>query len=139
MTQIRLLAGDRDAPAVRKLYGRAADYVALETGLEPDQSTVEEFFTDCPPGGDFAQSVKVGLFMPGDRLVAIADLAFGYPSAKDAYIGLMLIEADSRGKGRGRLLLAYLVAVARSRGAERMLVAVLDENARARAFWEREG
>src|SRR5262245_15497880 len=124
MTQIRLLAGGSDAPAVRKLYDRAADYVALETGLEPDQSTVDAFFTDCPPGGDLAQSQKVGLFMPGDRLVAIADLAFGYPSATDAYIGLMLIETDSRGKGLGHLLLEHLVAVAQSRNADRMLVAV---------------
>lgn len=137
--QIRRLVQGHDALAVRDLYNRAADFVALETGLEPDDTTVAEFFADCPPGADIAKSQKLGLFLPDDRLIAIADLAFGYPETDDAYIGLLLIDQSCRGMGLGSIFLEHLKGLARTGNASRLLIAVLDENPSARAFWEREG
>ncbi len=98
MTVIRPLSPETDRAAVRALYDRAADYIDLETGLVPDDALVEEFFTDAPPGGDPAAGLKLGLFS-GPRLDAIADLAFGWPEPDDAYLGLLLIAADRRGRG----------------------------------------
>lgn len=137
--QIRLLAPSDDAAAVRNLYERAADFVMLESGTAPSDSTVAEYFNDCPPGVDLATSRKLGMFMPGGKLVAIADLAFGYPEADDAYIGLLLVDQNCRGMGLGRAFLEHLMGTARTRNARRLLIAVLDENTRGRAFWEREG
>lgn len=139
VVHIRALVQPSDALAVYDLYNRAADYVAVERGMEPDDSIVEEFFADCPPGADRRMSQKLGLFVSGDQLAAIADLAFGYPRANDAYIGLMLFDESFRGRGLGRLFLDHLVALARARGAPRLLLAVFNENTRGRAFWEREG
>lgn len=139
VVHIRPLIQQSDAVAVHDLYNRAADYAALETGMKPDDLTVKEFFADCPPGADRGKSQKLGLFVSGDRLVAIADLAFAYPRADDGYIGLMLFDETFRGRGLGRLFLDHLVALARERGAARLLLAVLGENTRGRAFWEREG
>lgn len=137
--QIRQLVQGDDTVAVRDLYNRAADFVALETGTVPDDSTVAEFFADCPPGADASISQKLGLFLPDDRLIAIADLAFGYPEVDDAYIGLLLTDKNCRGMGLGRVFLEHLKGLARTGNASRLLIAVLDENPRARAFWEREG
>lgn len=137
MTLIRALSPDTDFAAVRALYDRAADYVELETGLVPDDTLVQEFFTDAPPGGDPATSLKLGLFT-GPRLDAIADLAFGWPEQDDAYLGLMLIAADRRGEGLGRLFLDRLLAEARARHAPRLLLAVLAANPRGLAFWQRQ-
>lgn len=137
--QIRRLVQEDDTRAVRDLYNRAADFVVLESGLEPDDTTVAEFFADCPPGADVAKSQKLGLFLPDDQLVAIADLGFGYPETDDAYIGLLLIDQSCRGMGLGSIFLEHLIGIARTRDASRLLIAVLDENPRARAFWEREG
>lgn len=139
MVHIRALIQHSDAPAVYDLYEGAADYVALERGMESNALIVEEFFNDCPPGADREMSQKLGLFVSDDCLVAIADLAFGYPFADDAYIGLMLFDKDYRGRGLGRLFLDHIVELSRARGAPRLLLAVLDENVRGRAFWEREG
>ncbi len=135
---IRPLSRD-DAPVVRSLYDRAADYVAMESGGAPDDGMVEDFFTDCPPGSDLAASRKLGAFLDGGTLAAIADMAFGYPLASDAYIGLLLIDPTCRGKGLGRMLFEHLAAMARAEGARRLLIAVLDENRRGRVFWERQG
>lgn len=134
--QIRQLVQGDHSSAVRDLYNRAADFVALETGSAPDDTTVAQFFADCPPG---ASSQKLGLFLPANQLVAIADLAFGYPEIDDAYIGLLLIDQSCRGMGLGRVFLEHLTGLAQAKGASRLLIAVLDENPRVRAFWEREG
>ena len=137
--RIRLLVPGDDAASVRDLYDRAADFVMLESGTEPSDAMVEQFFADCPPGVDLATSQKLGMFRPSGELVAIADLAFGYPEDDDAYIGLLLIDQNCRGMGLGRIFLDRLAGIARARNARRLLIAVLDENTRGRAFWEREG
>jgi GNAT superfamily N-acetyltransferase len=138
MTLIRPLSPQTDRVAIRAFFDRAADYVDLETGLPPDDALVEEFFTDAPPGGDPATSLKLGLFT-GPRLDAIADLAFGWPEASDAYLGLLLIAADQRNRGLGRVFLDRLLTEARARNAPRLLLAVLSANPRGMAFWQREG
>lgn len=137
--RIRDLTPGDDKAAVRALYDRAADFVMLESGTEPSDTMVTDFFTDCPPGSDLAKSCKLGMFLPSGKLVAIADMAFGYPESDDAYIGLLLIASESRGNGLGRLFLEHLTHTAQTRGATRLLIAVLDKNVRGRAFWEREG
>lgn len=137
--QIRQLVQEDDVSTVQDFYNRAADFVALETGRGLDDATVTDFFADCPPGADVATSHKLGMFMPAGELLAIADLAFGYPEIDDAYVGLLLVDQDCRGMGLGRALFEHLVGLAQARDAKRLLVAVLDENTGGRAFWEREG
>lgn len=136
MTGLRALrVGDR--AAVADLFARAADYVRLESGCEPGNDQVADFFDGAPPGCDPADGVRIGA--GGDRLDGIAEMAFGYPQAGDAYVGLLLLDPAARGRGLGRAMVAALVDQARARGAGRMLVAVLDGNPRGRTFWEREG
>ena len=135
---IRELDPATDAATVLDLYGRASDFLDLESGRTPDDAVVEEYFTDAPPGGDAATSLKLGLFEDG-RLVGIVDLAFGYPRASDAYLGLMVFAREARGRGLGRVFLRHVEQAARDRGATRLLLAVLEANPRARAFWESEG
>ena len=124
---------------MRDVYNGATDYIMLESGTAPSDAMVADFFTDCPPGSDLAASCKLGMFTPGGALVAIADMAFGYPETDDAYIGLLLLDESCRGMGLGRTFLDHLTGIARARNARRLLIAVLDENTRGRAFWEREG
>ena len=138
MTTIRVLDPGADFDAVLDLFERAADHVELESGLPPGPETAHEFFAAAPPGARAEGGAKLGLFEAG-RLAAISDMGFGYPEAADAYIGLLIVDAARRGAGLGRTLLARNIAEARARGAQRLLIAVLEENPRGRAFWEREG
>ena len=135
---LRPLTQAADSAQVLDLYTRAADYALLEDGRPPDAAMVAAFFTDCPPGGDPRASVKLGADH-GGRLVGIADLAFGYPMAQDAYIGLLLLDPALRGQGLGAVMVARLDAMARAQGANRLLVAVLEANPRGLAFWQRCG
>ncbi len=137
MTPLRALTV-ADRAAVADLYARAADYVLLETGAPPDATTVEDFLSGAPPGGNPATSVRLGAEGP-QGLLGLAEMAFGYPAPRDAYIGLLLLDPAARGRGLGPQMLHRLTAIARDRGAERMLAAVLQDNPRGMAFWQRQG
>lgn len=134
-----VLSSEIDTLEVLDLCRRAGDYFLMESGASPDQSTVTAFFEDRPPGCAPEDSQKLGNRDADGRIWGIADLAFGYPEAADAYIGLLLVDPARRGAGLGARMLRALESLARERGASRMLVAVLDVNHRGRAFWEREG
>lgn len=135
---IRPLTLSHDRAAVFALIAASAEYVAMERDEPPHPGLVDEYFTDAPPGLDPANGHRAGLF-DGTRLLGLAEMSFGYPTAGDAYLGLMMVHPDARGRGVGPRLLRHLEAVARQRSAAQMLLAVLDANPRGRAFWEREG
>ena len=136
---IRPLIESADSDAVSDLFHRAADYVLLESGQNPDASQATEFFTEAPPGIDPATSYRTGYFLADSLLVAIAEVAFGYPNADDAYIGLLLIDPDHRGKRLGQHMLAHIFSAAKARNARRILMAVLDENTKGHRFWSKMG
>lgn len=125
-------------PEVARLFERAADYVMLEHGQVPDADTVDDFFDDRPPHIAPEDSLHFGL-LEDQNLIGIAGMLFGFPDKTDAYIGLMLLAPEARGRGNGAQLLSHLTGVARARGAQRQLIAVLDANPKGRTFWEREG
>lgn len=126
-----------DLGAVESVYRRAADYLALENGLMP-AAAAHAFFEERPPAGA-EPPLKFGVRGDGDALVAIGDLAFGYPEADDAYLGLLLLVPQARGEGLGQAVLGEVKKLARLRRASRLMIGVLDANERARAFWERQG
>ena len=97
----------------------------------------DEFFTDAPPGCDPSVSLRLGLFDP--HLVAIAELAFGYPTAVDAYLGLMIVAPTARDRGTGAYFLRHIEHEARQHGMQNLYLGVLDANPRAMSFWKREG
>ena len=135
---IRRLILPQDRATVFTLMEACADYVWLEREEPPLPYLVDEYFTDAPPGIDPAEGHRPGLF-DGDRLLALAEMSFGYPAPDASYLGLMMVHPAARGTGAGLRLLRHLETVARSRGVARLLLAALEENPRGRAFWEREG
>lgn len=133
---IRPLDPIADLDAVEDLYSRAADYWILADRRAPDRQKAAEFFTDTPPRCDPAASHRLGLFQEG-TLVGVAELSFGFPLPGDAYLGLMLLDATRRGQGLGQVLLAEVET--RAAPAQHLYLAVLQDNPRGRAFWERHG
>ncbi len=135
---IRSLQPNTDLPAITGFYTEAADYWLLAEGhLDPAQKAAD-FFTDCPPGCDPTASHRLGLFRE-NTLSGLAELSFGFPQPGDAYLGLMLLAPRARNLGLGRIFLAHIEDLARSANAPTLSLAVLDQNPRGRAFWEREG
>jgi len=135
---IRPLHPTTDRALVERFFTAASDYIRLERDEDPGPDVTDEFFSDAPPGCDPATSHRLGLFQ-ADALVALAEMAVGYPEPTDAYLGLMIVHPDARGSGAGAILLTHLETLARAHPARRLFLAVLDANPRGRAFWERQG
>lgn len=135
---IRTLDPQADFAAVEALYAEAAAFWLMTDREPPDRAKVDEFFTDCPPGGDPALSHRLGFFQQ-DRLIGVAELGFGFPNPEDAYLGLMLFAPSARGCGYGRVFLAEVERLARARGCPRLLLAVLEENVSGWGFWLSQG
>lgn len=135
---IRSLHPVADLAAVTAVQAEAQDYWLLAEGKCDPAAKAAEFFTDGPPGCDPARSHRLGLFADG-VLGGLAELSFGFPEVRDAYLGLMLIAPRLRSKGAGVVFLAEWERLARLADAPVLYLAVLEANPRGRAFWERMG
>lgn len=136
--QIRSLDPVTDRVLVDAFFQSIAGYIQLERDELPSPVVTDEYFTDAPPGCDPAASVRCGMVQDG-QIIALAEMAFGYPASSDAYIGFLAVSEAARGKGAGVALLRHLETLARTHGARQIFMAVLEANPRGRAFWEREG
>ncbi|MEV8377011.1 GNAT family N-acetyltransferase [Kribbella sp. NPDC056861] len=132
----------------------SGDVDALQELIESDPGYAERV-TGYPPGAADAQSLLMmrpeGLAEEGKRvlgvweegqLVAVVDLLRGYPVGHTAFIGLLEVHGEHRGRGVGAA--AYGLAeeyVVREWPEVRTLrLAVVDTNAQqAQGFWEKLG
>lgn len=127
-----------DLDQVHRFYQDAPDYWLLADRAMPDLPKARAFFTDTPPGCDHLKSRHLGLFQ-ADRLSGVAELSFGFPTAANAYLGLLLLGPWARNAGVGVAFLTHIKAIARAKGHGELYLAVLDVNAAGRRFWHREG
>lgn len=136
--QIVPLTYPDDAARVLSVFEAAADYVLLENGHPPTNATVADFFADRPPSVPPEDTRQLGVDVDG-KLVGVAGYLFGFPDPTDCYIGLIIFDAAHRGGGLGTQAVNHIKDTARAHGSTRLLIAVLDENTKGRAFWERQG
>lgn len=127
-----------DTQAVTALMQAARDYIELETRRPPDAEYVANFFTERPEG--FAQDalVQFGAGQAHDMDGAIT-LLRGYNTTDSWWLALIILHPRARGTGLADRMLRDLAARARDQGARWIKLAVLAQNARARAFYDRAG
>ena len=135
---IRQLIADADLVTVHEFYALTPDYWQLAEGQEPGLQKAKDFFTDTPPNCDQKVSLRLRLFLDS-RLSGLAELSFGFPIANAADIGFMMLGPWARNRRNGRKFLKYIEECARQTKGEKLFLAVLEINPRARAFWGREG
>lgn len=125
-----------DFARVRDLCDRAADYVRLETGKDPDDAYVAETLTDLPPGLTPLDSFLTGIERPDRVLAGIATAIRHFYERDEWYLGLLLLDPAERGQGLGRQMVKYVISQAKADGASAMRVAVLHANPRGMEFWK---
>lgn len=134
----RNLDPQADRAALAQMLMQARDYYDLWLGHPPGEAEVEDALSSTPPGCDPAQSHRLGLFLDG-VLSGVAELSFGYPTAEDAFLGLMILAPGARGAGHGEAFHDLVLRLARQRGCRRIYLGVLQANPRGKAFWHRMG
>ena len=139
MAEIVALSWPDDGAAVLDLCRRAADYVRLEKGADPDMDYVQVEMTDAPQNVQPEHLWCWGYQHTDGQIDGIATCLKGFYRKQDWYLGLLLMAPTARGNGLGAQLAHHVIAQARSDAADCLRVAVLDTNPRARVFWERLG
>jgi RimJ/RimL family protein N-acetyltransferase len=129
-------AGDR--ASVLRVFVEAASYTALVEGRPPSESDVDDFFFGKPASKAFADKTVFG-FYAGQDMIGCADVIRAYPAHDCIWIGLMLFSEGHQGRGYGRAALRLLFEMAATWGYRTAQLAVVATNARAYAFWKREG
>ena len=69
-----------------------------------------------------------------NRLSSLAELSFAFPTANAAYLGFMMLGPWAHNRGNGRKFLKYIEECAGQTEGEKLFLAVLKINPRARAF-----
>lgn len=125
-------------PEVASLYGRCADYFIFQDGVAPDVADAHALFTDVPPEKNARDQTVLG-WRCDEELSAVGAILRDYPRDGTWYLGFMIVDADLRGRGLGRLMYAAIEQWAAGRGATEIRLAVLEENRLGESFWRSVG
>jgi 4a-hydroxytetrahydrobiopterin dehydratase len=129
---------DVDAAWLQELLVRCADYFEMAQGEAPNEGTAARELADRPPGGKDEDSFTIGLADAG-RLVGVASAFRHCRGPREWYLGLMVLDPDFRGDGLGAAFYGALENWAVGMGADKIMLAVLEVNARGAKFWQAQG
>ena len=127
-----------DVASLQALLESAPGYYMATQDRLPPPTAATDLLSAAPHGKSRDDACVIGFFLAGD-LVGCAGLVRGYPAREAAFIGLLLFAESHQGQGYGVAALTQIDAVARSWGCEKLRLAVIETNARARSFWRGEG
>ncbi len=126
--------------AAQQLMERCADYAQLVTGLPVGDADGISLYLNVPEGWTPDDKLLIGLFQrQPELLIGVIDAVRGYPTPRTWYIGLFLLQPDRRGQGLGKALYTVFSSWAARHGAETIQLGIVEQNPRARRFWERLG
>ena len=116
-----------------ELFEDSPDYFQRLHGGPYQDKDVTDVFEQMPPGVNEKQA---WLAMEGEVPVGLVDFLIGYPEPGTAYIGFLLVRESRHGEGLGARLCAFVEETA---GCDKIVLAVLETNEPAFAFWGKMG
>jgi GNAT superfamily N-acetyltransferase len=125
-----------DAPVLQDLLARCLDYHELVDGEPASPDAAYEELTFRPSGA--SEPACFGL-RDGAGLAGVICALPHYPVPDNWYVGLMLLEPGRRGAGLGRAFYLGFEDWLREQGAHTVMLAIVEANSRAGAFWESHG
>ncbi len=126
-------------PELQALIERSVDYFLLVEGRAPGPDAAQALQTERPPGWDLKNNFLIGIWDQGQSLVGVLEGMRDYPEHGIFWIGLLLIDPALRGQGLGRRICKGFEEWSRSHEVGRIRLGVIEENARALQFWQRQG
>ena len=124
-----------DLPLVWTFNQECSDFFMLQNGTPPKETEAQGIFTDVPLGRKIEDKLLMGVFNANHRLVGLLDVQRDYRIKFEWWIGLMLLNPTSRRTGLGTRIHEAFETYALKHGAQRLLLAVLEENTGAHRFW----
>ena len=129
-----------EVPALQDLFDASPEYFQIVNGrhAKPDEAA-EEFDELPPPDMPFGGRWCLGLYTDKDELIGVAIGLSDFLAPQVWHLGLFWLATPWHGRGVAAALYRALEAWAQARGARWMRLGVVVGNARAEAFWLREG
>lgn len=122
--------GMDDLPRLQELCESCADYYHLMTGTAVHPSEARSLFTMRPETAGVHDKFLIAVWR-GPRMIGALDVYRNYPSARSAWIGLLLLHPELRGCGLGTEMISWVLGWARQQGCDRVRVGVAEDNQRA--------
>ena len=127
-----------DVAALQHILEAEPAYGVTVSGALPSSSAAQEMFEALPPAKSAADKFVFEIRSQAGAIGCV-DFVRGYPEARTAFIGLLLLVETAQGQSHGPQVLRLLEAMATEWGCSVMRIAVIETNTRALAFWRREG
>lgn len=128
---------DEDLPALLSLCESNPAYYELYSE-RPTPENLAQTLRELPPGCRAEQKAFLGFFAQ-EELVAVMDVARGYPDERTAYVGLLMVGGAWHGRGVGTLIMRAELRRLRAEGFSRVRLAYIQGNEPARMFWAKLG
>ena len=128
-----------DVVDLQDLHARCDDYFFLIEGGATRATSAEEDLSATPPGKDLSDKFLLGIYSGESRLVGVLDLIRDYPAPQNWWLGLLMLERDSRGGGLGSRIYEAAQRWIEAQGGGAIHLAVLEQNTRALSFWRSHG
>lgn len=127
-----------DLPRLSRFCVDCTAFFELVEGQPGGEATAAEILGPLDP--EHARGTRhVFGFQRNDELIGVAELLQGYPSAREWYIGLLLLHPEHRRRGLGARLCSEILDWIRVQGGTAVRLVVQHQNHLARVFWERQG
>ena len=134
-TTVRLAAGDLGRLS-RLCLSCSGFYELVEGRPASDATAAETLGPLAPQYGACAKHVFA--VAKGGDLIAVTELLQGHPSAREWYIGLLLVDPEHRRRGLGARLCAATIDWIGGHDGVIVRLVVQQQNPEAREFWERQ-
>lgn len=129
---------DEDCAEIHELRTRALDYFAEVDDPPPTPETFQADLDYLPEGYTRRDEIVYRAYR-GVRLAGYAEVLRGFAHPEQWMIGIVLVDAGSRGQGIGRAIVAAIAEDAFAAGARSLAAGVVAARERSIAFWVREG
>ncbi|WP_141323034.1 GNAT family N-acetyltransferase [Myxococcus sp. AB025B] len=130
---------DAEAERFQPLLERCEDFFRLCYGRPARADEARRLTLERPPGVTPEQGHLLALVDSTGAWVGIFEGLRDFPTRREAYLGLLLLEPGTRGRGLGAGLLAGYEDWLRASGQHVLRVGVAEPNPAALRFWTREG
>ncbi len=128
-----------DVPRLQGFFELNPEYFLAVSGQPPSAHEAHDEVHDTLPGWPFTKRWIIGFADERDSLAAMASVVSDVLAPGVWHLGLFLVATQLHGGGAAHLLYPRLEAWARDLGAQWMRLGVVRGNARAEAFWRRQG
>ncbi len=131
---------EEDIPTLQDFFVANPEYFISVNGMPPRvNEAFDEFHDHVPAEMSFTRIFRIGFFNDAGEMIGMASVVSDLIAPNVWHIGLFVIATELHGQGSAKKILNALEIWMRDHGATWIRLGVVEGNARAERFWEKQG